>query len=218
MEIERINENTVKFYLSYGDIEERGFSKEDVWYNREKSEELFWDMMDELGDDTEFEVEGPLWIQVNAMNEGIEVIVTRAHLPKTAESSQFPFGIEDPQDLFNPIFDAIEEDTDEEMEEEASEIMQKLFVFKEFDDLIPLAKRMIECDDDFDSQLYSYEGRYYVNVTFDERSLSTDRAQDITSMIMEYGHKSKMTIHRIEEYGTAVMESDVFRTIADYFG
>lgn len=41
MEIERINENTVKFYLSYGDIEDRGFSKEDVWYNRDKSEELF---------------------------------------------------------------------------------------------------------------------------------------------------------------------------------
>ena len=31
MEIERINENTVKFFLSYIDIEERGFTREEVW-------------------------------------------------------------------------------------------------------------------------------------------------------------------------------------------
>lgn len=40
MEIERINEHTVKFYMSYGDIEDRGFDREEIWYNRERSEEL----------------------------------------------------------------------------------------------------------------------------------------------------------------------------------
>ena len=81
MEIERINENTVKFFLSYMDIEERGFTREEVWYNREKSEELFWDMMDEINDEAEFEAEGPLWIQVHAKKNGIEVTVTRANRP-----------------------------------------------------------------------------------------------------------------------------------------
>ncbi|MGJ0375998.1 adaptor protein MecA, partial [Listeria monocytogenes] len=31
MEIERINEDTIKFYISYLDLEERGFNQEDVW-------------------------------------------------------------------------------------------------------------------------------------------------------------------------------------------
>ncbi|MBY0221708.1 MULTISPECIES: adaptor protein MecA [Sporosarcina] len=215
MEIERINENTVKFYLSYGDIEDRGFSKEDVWYNRDKSEELFWDMMDELGDDTEFEVEGPLWIQVNAMNEGIEVIVTRAHLPKNAESSQFPFGIEDPEELFDPIFDAINE-TEEDSEEEV-QVNDKLFVFRDFDELIPLASQMASLEDPFETQLYAFEGRYYLNLRFDYTLIDTKRAKDIISMITEYGILSKMSIHRIEEYGTAVMESDAFAQIDKYF-
>src|SRR5690625_3183892 len=48
MEIERINENTVKFYISYLDIENLGFEKEEIWYNRERSEQLFWHMMDEV--------------------------------------------------------------------------------------------------------------------------------------------------------------------------
>lgn len=217
MEIERINENTVKFYLSYGDIEARGFSKEDVWYNRDKSEELFWDMMDELGDDTEFEVEGPLWIQVNAMNEGIEVIVTRAHLPKNTESSQFPFGIENPEDLFDPIFDSInEEELEEEMEDEL-QVGNKLFVFQEFDELIPLAKQLSSLEDTFESQLYAFEDRYYLKLRFDYSLVEKKRAKDIASMVVEFGTLSKMSIHRVEEYGTVVMDSDVFNQITKYF-
>lgn len=78
MEIERINEDTIKFYISYLDLEERGFNQEDVWYDREKSEELFWDMMDELKYEEEFSPEGPLWIQVQALKHGLEVFVTKA--------------------------------------------------------------------------------------------------------------------------------------------
>lgn len=77
MEIERINEDTIKFYISYLDLEERGFNQEDVWYDREKSEELFWDMMDELKYEEEFSPEGPLWIQVQALKHGLEVFVTK---------------------------------------------------------------------------------------------------------------------------------------------
>ena len=109
MEIERINENTVKFFLSYMDIEERGFTREEVWYNRDKSEELFWEMMDEINDEAEFEVEGPLWIQVHAMNNGIEVTVTRAQVSEDGEPIESPFGVDDPRKLFqqstNEMFD-----------------------------------------------------------------------------------------------------------------
>src|SRR5699024_11936001 len=82
MEIERINENTVKFYISYVDIEDRGFEREDIWYNRERSEQLFWQMMDEVNYKEDFSVEGPLWIQVQALEKGREILVENAHLSK----------------------------------------------------------------------------------------------------------------------------------------
>ena len=59
MEIERINENTLKFYISYRDIEDRGFKREDIWYNRDKGEQLFWEMMDEVNDRETFNIDGP---------------------------------------------------------------------------------------------------------------------------------------------------------------
>ncbi|GAA3329607.1 hypothetical protein GCM10020331_078360 [Ectobacillus funiculus] len=45
LDIERINDHTVKFYISYIDIEERGFNREEIWYNREKKRTVI------LGDD-----------------------------------------------------------------------------------------------------------------------------------------------------------------------
>src|SRR5690625_6568829 len=85
MEIERINENTIKFYISYLDIEDRGFNREEIWYNRERSEQLFWQVMDEAGSEEAFDIEGPLWIQVQAMEKGLEITVTKAQLSKDGE-------------------------------------------------------------------------------------------------------------------------------------
>ena len=45
MDIERVNEHTLKLFITYRDIEDRGYSREEIWYNRAKGEELFWDMM-----------------------------------------------------------------------------------------------------------------------------------------------------------------------------
>ena len=89
MEIERINDDTVKFYISYMDIEERGFDREEIWYSRERSEELFWEMMDEIHQEEEFTIEGPLWIQVQALEKGLEILVTRAQFSKDGQKVDF---------------------------------------------------------------------------------------------------------------------------------
>lgn len=41
MEIERVNDSTIRFFITYKDIEARGFEREEIWYNRERGEELF---------------------------------------------------------------------------------------------------------------------------------------------------------------------------------
>src|SRR4051812_20433909 len=163
MEIERINENTVKFFLSYIDIEERGFTREEVWYNRDKSEELFWEMMDEINDETEFEVEGPLWIQVHAMNNGIEVTVTRAQMSDNAESDG-PFGLDESRKHFDPD-PSLFADSDQLMNELNDEPVvwtSDMFVFEEFENLIPLSNIIPPYA--VESSLYSFENKFYLYV------------------------------------------------------
>ena len=76
-----------------------------------RSEELFWEMMDEIHHEEEFVPEGPLWIQVQALDKGLEVLVTKAQLSNDGQRFELPISEEKLKDL--PINDRIEEFLDE---------------------------------------------------------------------------------------------------------
>ena len=222
MEIERINENTVKFYISYGDIEERGFDREEIWYNKERSEELFWEMMDEVHGEEDFIVEGPLWIQVQALDKGLEVLVTKAQLSKDGQKFELPIPNDKIKD--NPVDDKIEElldqhfnpnhpnDDDLVLEEETLEF---LLAFKDFEDVISLSNR--SGLDDLVTKLYHFEGKYYLYIEFPEDLFEEDEIDDILSVLLEYGYETLLTIHRVHEYGKEIISKDVFEEVRKYF-
>jgi len=222
MEIERINENTVKFYISYGDIEERGFDREEIWYNRERSEELFWEMMDEVHDEEEFVIEGPLWIQVQALDKGLEILVTKAQLSKDGQKFELPIPNDKLKDL--PVDEQIDEildhhfnpnHSDEEdilLEEETLEF---LIGFKDFEDVISLSNRAGL--DDLVTKLYHFEGKYYLFTEFPEDLFEEDEIDDILSILLEYGYETQLTIHRIQEYGKEIISDNVFAELRIHF-
>lgn len=223
MEIERINENTVKFYISYIDIEERGFDREEIWYNRERSEELFWEMMDEVHHEAEFTIEGPLWIQVQALEKGLEILVTKTQVTKDGQKFELPISDEKLKDL--PVDDRIEEMLDHHFNPKAQDTdgafgdeLEYLLVFKDFEDIISLSKRHDLDSIDVNTSLYSHEGRYYLYTDFsEEESEDEEIIDDFLSILLEYGEESSLTVHRLEEYGNKVIADDVFATIRKYF-
>ena len=218
MEIERINENTVKFYISYGDIEKRGFDREEIWYNRDRSEELFWEMMDEVHEEEDFTVEGPLWIQIQALEKGLEVLVTRAQLSKDGQKFDLP--IDDSansvdlkiESMLNEHFQSEQSMDEQAMEDEA---LQFVLVFQDFEDIVALSKT--NGVNGVITKLYSFENKYYLYVEFPEGEFEEDKIDNILSILLEYSDESRVTIHRIEEYGTVIIPDDVFHTVNQYF-
>ncbi|MCJ8006001.1 adaptor protein MecA [Lederbergia wuyishanensis] len=220
MEIERINEHTVKFYISYVDIEERGFDREEIWYNRERGEELFWEMMDEIHQEDDFVPDGPLWIQIQAMDKGLEVIVTKAQLSKDGQKLELPI-LSDKGDIH--VDDKIEEFLDQHFQvkhyddEKVDDLTELEFVlwFRDFEDLVALSK--VQDLAEMETKLYSYENKYYLFVKFDEDLYDDDQIDDALSVLLEYCTESNYTIHRIGEYGTSIIDTDVFNTLRQYF-
>lgn len=220
MDIERINENTVKFYISYVDIEERGFDREEIWYNRERSEELFWEMMEEVHQEEEFVVEGPLWIQVQALEKGLEILVTKAQISKDGQKFELPI----PTDKDLPVDERIEELLDQHLNPrnaldddllEEEEILEFLLSFQDFEDVIMLSKRTDL--DDLQTKLFSFEGKYYLYVEFPEEFIDEDEIDDILSILLEYGNETPLTIHRIQEYGKELIAENVFSELRKHF-
>ncbi|GIN89917.1 adapter protein MecA 1 [Siminovitchia terrae] len=218
MEIERINENTVKFYISYVDIEERGFDREEIWYSREKSEELFWEMMDEIHHEEEFVPEGPLWIQVQALDKGLEVLVTKAQLSKDGQRFELPIPDEKLKDL--PIDERIEEFLDHHLQlnhyvRSDDDLLEFILMFNDFEDVLALSKR--EGLEEVETKLFAYENKYYLYAKFHDEDSDEDQIEDVLSILLEYGYESAFTVHRLEEYGKKVIDEDVFNTLNKYF-
>lgn len=218
MEIERINENTVKFYISYVDIEERGFNREEIWYDRERSEELFWEMMDEIHNEEEFVPEGPLWIQVQALDKGLEVLVTKAQLTKDGQRFELPISEDKLKDL--PLNERIEEYLDEHfqskhLQDNEDDLLEFMLSFKDFEDVISLSKRTgLE---DLVTKLFSYNNKYYLYVEFPDDLFEEEDIDNVLSILLEYGDESAFTVHRLAEYGNTIINEDVFTTINKYF-
>ncbi|WP_066055026.1 adaptor protein MecA [Robertmurraya korlensis] len=220
MEIERINDNTVKFYISYGDIEERGFDRDEIWYNREKSEELFWEMMDEVHQEEEFMIEGPLWIQVQALDKGLEVLVTKAQISKDGQKFELPITDDKLKDI--PVDERIEELLDQHFntktdddDDSYEDTLEFLIAFKDFEDVISLSNRNIL--EDLSTRLYSFEGKYYLFVEFPEEEYDEEDIDNSLSLLLEYGHETATTIHRVEEYGKLIIAENVFSEIRKHF-
>ncbi|MFC4712648.1 adaptor protein MecA [Planococcus dechangensis] len=218
MEIERINDNTVKFYISYVDVEERGFSRDEIWFNRDKSEELFWEMMDEVNEEADFVMEGPLWIQVQAMDKGLEVTVTRAQLTKDGQKLDLPDDIEERRKMFaGEEVDSQEFDEFEPVYDETDKKkLEYSFMLSEVEELLPIAKRLMYIP--LDTALYHFEGKYFLHISFDEILHSEKDMKDQLSVITEYLQQSPVTIHRLEEYGKPIFKEDALSNVLHYFG
>ncbi|WP_312095481.1 adaptor protein MecA [Niallia sp.] len=219
MEIERINDHTVKFYISYIDIEERGFKREEIWYNRERSEELFWEMMDEVHQEEDFVFDGPLWIQVQALEKGLEILVTKAQLSKDGQKFEISIPEDKLKDL--PIDERFEDLMDQHFtikdgEEEYDESLEFILTFKDFEDIISLSK--LQGLEGIDTTLYSYNEKYYLFVQFLDEEIPEEEVENALSILLEYAQEdSKMTIHVLQEYGKVIIENEVFMELRKYF-
>lgn len=225
MEIERINENTVKFYISYLDIEDRGFDREEIWYNREKSEQLFWQVMDEVNyNEDEFNIDGPLWIQVQALDKGLEIVVTKAQISKDGQNLELP--TESGKTIDLPVDEKIESlleekfGTDESDNEDSGDTMEQdlsfIMSFSEFEDVIQLSHYFSSVDGVSD-ELYHFENKYMLLLKFDDEQLTDEEQDDILSQMLEFGQESTMTIYRLQEYGKTIFESDALAQISSLF-
>lgn len=217
MDIERVNENTFKLFITYRDIEDRGYSREEIWYNRAKGEELFWDMIGEINTDDYFDLDGPIWIHVNASEQGLEVIVTRANINADGESNSLLSNFEgeaNENKLDESIFDSFDEESSTLNHQGITNM--SIYKFKDIDEIIPVAKRLVSFDFDIKSSLYKYQNYYYLAMDFTEVD-DKELRQNIRSIVNEYLTVSKITIYRLEEYGEVVMSDHCFETVIKYF-
>ncbi|GAA3327589.1 hypothetical protein GCM10020331_068140 [Ectobacillus funiculus] len=116
---------------------ERGLTKEDLWQNAPKVQQLFRDMMHEANKELGFEADGPIAVEVFSLQaQGMVVIVTKEHQEIGLD--------EDFSDDFIEMQVTLDESED------------ILYEFASFEDVISLAERLYPLGIE-DGKLYSFQ-------------------------------------------------------------
>lgn len=196
MRLERLNQNKIKIFLTFDDLVERGLTKEDLWYNAPKVQQLFRDMMEEANKELGFELEGILEVEVFSLQaQGMIVIITKDTSSKNLR-----------EDFF--------EDEYIEMQVTLDENHDILYAFQSLEDIIALSSQLIALDVN-GGQLIYFENKYYLFMhSYENTQFNLDQ---LIAILAEFGDSSMYTIHRLLEYGKVLMEEKAIEQMYHYF-
>lgn len=222
MEIEHINDDTIRVRIENSDLEARGYTFLDLLGNQKHIETFFYSILEEVDIDEEFQESDAVTFQIMPNRNGLELFISK--------------NIEMHDDLFSnmDLNDYEEPQSDKEFqpfeknkkfgksEEKASDTKgydsdnQKIMIeFDNFEQIIDLA-RFFQIETGF-SSLYQLNEKYYMELSFlnDEFSLRTP--QEEKAMVLEFGVESQMSADILIEHGKLIIEDVALETIRHYF-
>ncbi|MFF2448765.1 genetic competence negative regulator [Neobacillus sp. NPDC058068] len=192
MRLERLTANKIKIFLTSDDLFERGLSKEDIWKDSSKWNQLFHDMLEEASEEFDVDIQGSVAVEIFSLQaQGMILIITVDE------------GKDDEQLLYDGYI---------EMQVRLEGCEDLLYEFEEFEDIISLSKRLSSVDI-FGGSLYSM-GNYYYILMDKAETVNKDKTACILS---EYGNPSIQSPFVLAEYGKAIIKYKAVETILQFF-
>ncbi|MBT2642080.1 MULTISPECIES: genetic competence negative regulator [unclassified Bacillus (in: firmicutes)] len=192
MRLERLTNNKIKIFLTIDDLSDRGLTKEDIWKDSLKWHQLFHDMLEEASEEFDLDIIGSVAVEIFSLHaQGMVMIVTM--IEQDEDEEQFDDGIIEMQVTL-----------------EGSEDI--LFEFENIEDVIQLAKRLLDAGI-IGGSLHFMNDHYYLLMN----GILPDEADKTVSIMAEYGVPSILSIHRLLEYGNEIMEERAVESLVHYF-
>jgi adapter protein MecA 1/2 len=192
MRLERLTYNKIKFFLTTDDLYDRGLSKDDIWKDSLKWNQLFHDMLVEANEEFGVDIQGTIAVEIFSLQaQGMVMIVTMDE-------------IDEEEETLNDVFI--------EMQVTVEDCEVILFEFSSIEEVIQLSQRFHSMKVDGGS-LYAMNDKYYL---FFENVVIEDKNK-IISVLAEYGDPSLLSIHRLMEYGKLIIKNNAIETISIFF-
>ena len=228
MEMERINENTIRVSIGNEDLEERGITFLDLLGNQKQIESFFYSILEEVDVEEQFQETDSVTFQVLPNHDGLELFISK-NLPMSGsdELSEMAANIED-SGFTDFLKDQLisqekpEKISAEDMEEVMDYIDEALidqknvvFSFDEFEDVVRLAKNVRLHN--VSTNLYHFKDHYFLHVVFYLENTTEYQVKNDMSLLYEYSNKTNVTPDVLDEYGDLIMERSAIELLRYYF-
>lgn len=228
MEIEHINDDTIRVRIENADLEARGYTFLDLLGNQKQIETFFYSILEEVDIDDEFQESDAITFQVMPSRNGLELFIS-----KNADIHENFLSEEGMGDFSNDYSDRdysrfednrknshrnaeneIDDGTLEPFEAE-SDTHEFVIEFKVFEQVVQLA-RAFQTDTGL-SSLYQFGGKYYIEFFLIDDEFSTRTPKEDQAIILEYGEETTISSDILSEHGKQLIEDVALETINHHF-
>lgn len=233
MEMEYINENTIRVFIDTDDLIERGISFMDIMSNQNEVEHFFMSILEEVDVSQKFQHTEAITFQVMPKRNGIDLYISKGFGDDNEEDSAF-------QQLMETIGEL--EDEDKENANERQNVLDDLanqeadkkkkaasaeteeprvpreitLVFRIFEDFLAFAR---DFKDEFAQvDLYVYNESYFALIKFETNELTDDEIEDLISFSEEYAEVSALNAGLVRERGHEIARGNASVQIRRAFG
>lgn len=215
MEMEHINENTIRVMIGHEDLEERGVSFLDLLGNHREIENFFYSILEEVDIEDEFRSSEAVTFQVLPKGDGLELFISKNL--SNEEMLQNDENSLDSDDVTEFIQQQILNNEAEESDERISDEIehQAIFAFDDFEQMIQLANN-VELESAW-TDIYILDDVYYLVVHFWMENLSQMDVENQIARVLEYVEKSDRTNETLNEYAKLIMERNALERTKFYF-
>jgi len=210
MEIEHINDDTIRVVIGNSDLEERGITFLDLLGNQKQIEKFFYSILEEVDIDEEFQESEAVTFQVMPNNNGLELFISKGNNFQDELSDLDLKNHTNPLKQNNNLLDEMEENANNDLQ-----VKQAVVALEDFEHAIQLSKSLYM--ESGLSNLYLLDDQYYLQLSFFVEEMHGRTSEEEIAIALEYGSKSDMTYDVLDEYGKLLMDSNALETLRYYF-
>ena len=219
MEMERINENTIRVLIENADLEERGVSFLDLLGNHKEIENFFYSILEEVDIDEQFQETDAVTFQVLPNRNGLELFISKnLMMPDADDDSEEVDDSEEEEasfaDFIKKQFNSAQNSKADDKQEKLA-IVDYVFEFTTFEEVIALAKTYHF--EDCLTELYRFDKRYFVSMKFLTKLKSDRSIKNDVACILEFANLSQKSPEYLREHAKLIMDDNALEQINCYF-
>lgn len=224
MEMERINEDTIRVEIDNSDLEERGIKFLDLLGNRKQIENFFYSILEEVDIDEQFHESDAITFQVLPKGNGLELFISKEgpsadHLDlsdaENFSKDEITQYIQDRITSDNQNLDTDMDEIDMYLGDPSNQTKELVVEFEDFEDLISLSKILYL--NNAVSNVYYYNNRYYLEIVLFVDEAQIFNMERETALVLEFAKKTNVTSGILEEYGKSIIERSALETLRYFF-
>ncbi|WP_132981487.1 adaptor protein MecA [Pediococcus pentosaceus] len=240
MEMERINDDTIRVTISSDDLNERGVTFLDLLDNHKEIESFFYSVLEEVDTDHQFASNDAVTFQVLPNRNGLELYisknptdgmeeaiksVSKDNAPSNGEMDEVSDFLKrklaetDSNDKNNDDSSYTGDGNPADLNGYANGVgsTQKSVIELEDFESLPSIAELIKTNSGIESVLYRYHDIYYLELTFFTSENSPETIKNDLAIAYEYGNSTIVSSEVLREHGEVVMDGAALELAKRYF-